>query len=152
MRNRRIVLVLCAVAALAVLWLRVSRQNEAAAPAPAPVVAVAPPPAEIPALPSNPRIESGGTLTIDSRALEPGKPLVVKLVLGEPSRSDEALAVRMLSEHDGVHEGAGALSSERTDVSFAINPAWLHPGRYIVEVKTTEQTHFPLRRYVIEVR
>ena len=26
------------------------------------------------------------------------------------------------------------------------------PGRYVVEIKTTEITHFPVRRYAIEVR
>ena len=26
------------------------------------------------------------------------------------------------------------------------------PGRYVIEVKTVERSHFPLRRYALEVR
>ena len=79
--------------------------------------------------------------------------MVLRLVLGEPSRSEEPRPVRVLSLDSRVFEGQGILGSDLADARFEIDPAFLAtPGRYIVEVKTTEQSHFPLRRYALEVR
>ena len=34
-----------------------------------------------------------------------------------------------------------------------VDTGWLRPsGRYLIEVKTLERSHFPLRRYALEVR
>ncbi len=47
----------------------------------------------------------------------------------------------------------GALhEADRRSARFELQADWLSPGRYIIEMKTTERTHFPLRRYVLEVR
>jgi hypothetical protein len=135
----------------------------APAPAPAPVPAPAPaPPPEPPARPppreavfdaaGELRIASNETIQLDSAKLEPGKPLVLRLALGEPSRDDEPRPVRVISPEKRVFEGQGVLGEGRSDTRFEIDPAFFKPGRYLVEVKTTEMTHFPLRRYVIEVR
>lgn len=99
------------------------------------------------------RVEPGGTLVLEAAKLEPGRPVVLHLGLGEPSRSDEPRPVHIVAA-DGSRglEGQGRLGSERLDARFEVDPAFLLPGRYMVEVKTTEQSHFPLRRYVIEVR
>jgi len=152
MTGRRIALVLAGALVAFALW--ASRQEQPAPPAPAPPpgAAVPAPPVEIPPLPEQPRLESGATLLIDSRKLDRSKPLTVELVLGEPSRTDEPLAVRFLVEKGTPHLGSGLLSSDRTSARFEIDPAWLEPGRYVVEVKTTEASHFPVRRYAIEVR
>ena len=99
------------------------------------------------------RIVSNQTIQIDAASLVPGKPVVLRLVLGEPSRSQEPRPVRVLSLDSRVFEGQGILGSDLADARFEIDPAFLStPGRYIVEVKTTEQSHFPLRRYALEVR
>jgi hypothetical protein len=99
------------------------------------------------------RIASNETIQIDAASLVPGKPVVLRLVLGEPSRSQEPRPVRVLSLDSRVFEGQGILGSDLADARFEIDPAFLAtPGRYIVEVKTTELSHFPLRRYAIEVR
>jgi hypothetical protein len=99
------------------------------------------------------RIASNETIQIDAASLLPGRPVVLRLVLGEPSRSQEPRPVRVLSEDSRVFEGQGILGSDLAGARFEIDPAFLAaPGRYIVEVKTTEQSHFPLRRYVLEVR
>ena len=154
MTGRRIALVLVLAGALAAFALWATRQEQPAPPVPEPPPAAVIPPApvEIPPLPEQPRIESGATLWIDSRKLDRSKPLTVELVLSEPSRTDEPLAVRFLVDNGAPHVGTGLLSTDRTSARFEIDPAWLEPGRYVVEVKTTEQSHFPLRRYAIEVR
>jgi hypothetical protein len=95
---------------------------------------------------------AGETIEIDSKSLEPGRPVVVRLDLGEPSRTDEPRPVRIYGPGGFVREGQGALGGGRASARYEIDPAWLVPGRYVIEVKTTELSHFPLRRYAVEVR
>jgi hypothetical protein len=125
------------------------------AAAPAPVVAPpAPPRLALPDAAGEVRIVSNETIQLDSASLVPGKPVVLRLVLGEPSKNEEPRPVRILSTMDRrMLEGEGVLGEGFADARFEIDPAFLSiPGRYIVEVKTTELSHFPLRRYAIEVR
>jgi hypothetical protein len=83
----------------------------------------------------------------------PGKPVVLRLVLGEPSRTQEPRPVRVIAADRRVFEGQGILGEGLADARFEIDPAFLSsPGRYVVEVQTTELSHFPLRRYALEVR
>ena len=165
MRSARVavIVVVAAIAGfLAAEWLWPVRGEAPAPPAaPMPAPAVPPPgpapvadsPAPLPATSDALRVESGGTIAIDAATLEPGRPVVLHLVLGEPSKSAEPRPVRILAAEGGRSlEGLGSLGDERTDARFEIDPAFLLPGRYIVEVKTTELSHFPLRRYVLEVR
>ena len=154
MTRRRIILVLAGALVAFALWAsRREPPTQSERPvAPPPAAALAPAPAEIPPLPEQPRLESGGTLWIDSRELDRSKPLTLELVLGEPSTSDAPLAVRFLVRNAAPHLGSAALSTDRTSARFDVDPAWLEPGRYVVEVKTTEPSHFPVRRYAIEVR
>ena len=136
-------------------------------PAPEPVAAVAPPaaapaPAVAPPAPPRPavpdaagelRIASHETIQIDTASLVPGKPVVLRLVLGEPSKTEEPRPVRVFSADRRVFEGQGILGEGLADARFEIDPAFLStPGRYVVEMKTTELSHFPLRRYGLEVR
>jgi hypothetical protein len=136
-------------------------------PAPEPVVTVAPPaaaPAPVVAPPAPPRlalpdaagelrIASNETIQLDAASLVPGKPVVLRLVLGEPSKDQEPRPVRVFSADRRVFEGQGVLGEGLADARFEIDPAFLSiPGRYVVEVKTTELSHFPLRRYALEVR
>jgi hypothetical protein len=139
-------------------------------PAPEPVVAVAPPPAAAPAPEPPPpepppaqsprladpsgeiRLAPHETIQIDSASLVPGKPVVLRLDLEVPSQTDEPRPVRVISPEKRVFEAQGVLGEGRSDARFEIDPAFFKPGRYLVEVKTTELTHFPLRRFLIEVR
>ena len=126
-----------------------------AAPAPAPAPAVQPPIPPRPAVPDAAgelRIATNETIQLDLASLTPGKPVVLRLVLGEPSRSEEPRPVRVISPEHRVFEGEGVLGEGRSDARFEIDPAFFRPGRYLVEVKTTELSHFPLRRYALEVR
>jgi len=129
-------------------------------PAPAPRAAPgaapspSPPPVPQPATSDELRVASGQTVAIESSTLEPGRPVVLHLVLGEPSRTDEPRPVRILDAEDGTRnlEAKAVLDAGRSEARFEIDPTFLHPGRYIVEVKTTEPSPLPLRRYVLEVR
>jgi hypothetical protein len=98
-------------------------------------------------------IASGETLLLEAASLRAGESLVVHLLLPEPPDGDDPHAVRVLAP-DGrqLETRAPVLGGDRRGVALELDPAWLAPGRYIVEVKTTEKIHFPLRRYVIEVR
>jgi hypothetical protein len=129
-----------------------------AAPArPAAAPAAAPPESHAvpqPASSDDLRISSGETIAIESSTIDPSRPVVLHLVLGEPSRTDEPRPVRILDAEDGKRnvEGRAILGAGRSEARFEIDPSFLHPGRYIVEVKTTEPSPLPLRRYVLEVR
>ncbi|MDJ0852088.1 MAG: hypothetical protein QNK04_27275 [Myxococcota bacterium] len=98
-------------------------------------------------------IASGETLQIETAELPADRPLLLQLVLGEPSRDLEARPVRVIAP-DGrlLHTRGPVDERDRLSAMIEIEPEWLKPGRYIVEVKTTEKTHFPLRRYALEVR
>ena len=163
MRRARIVLILVVFAVVGfatAVWLSPGRGRAPAPPAPTGSAATAPggAPAGAPAAAGDRspyrdlRIESSGTVEIAAAELVPGRPVVLHLVLGEPSKTDEPRPVRILA-FDGARqfEGQGSLDSDRSEASFSVDPSFLAPGRYVVEVKTTELTHFPLRRYVVEV-
>jgi hypothetical protein len=79
-------------------------------------------------------------------------PFVVHLGLPEPSRDEQPRPVRLISQPDHrILELDGRLSDDRSAAAIEIDPAYLAPGEYLVEVETTERSHFPLRRYAIVV-
>ena len=99
------------------------------------------------------RLATGGRVAIEAAALERGKPVVLRLELGEPSSTDEPRPVRIASLDGRVFDAQGGLEGERTDARVEVDSAFLSkPGLYLVQVTTTEQSPFPLKRYVIEVR
>ena len=121
-------------------------------PPPAEGVARAPEPTQRPSAFDH-VIESGETLALDAASLPVGRPLVLKLALAEPSRSADPRPVRVIAPDGRLLHLSGALvADDRRSAEVEIDPDWLAPGRYVVEVKTTEKTHFPLRRYALEVR
>ena len=123
-----------------------SSQAESEPPGPPPPRAVdAPQAGEI-------EIGSGETIEIDSKSLEPGRPVVVRLDLAVASTTDDPRPVRLLGPGGFVRLGEGALGAGRTSARYEIDPTWLTPGRYVIEVRTTEPSHFPLRRYALEVK
>jgi hypothetical protein len=138
-------------------------------PPPPLAVPVAPPPAPAPEPPPPPPADqtprlavpnAAGeislapheTIQLDSASLTPGKPLVLHLDIEVPSLTDEPRPVRVISPEKRIFEGQGVLGESRSDARFEIDPAFFKPGRYLVEIKTTEMTHFPLRRFLIDVR
>ncbi len=104
--------------------------------------------------PEDMAIASGETLTVESASLAAGGWLAVDLIIPAPSEGTERLAVRILSG-DGqrvLETWATPRGEDRQRGRIEIENDWLSPDRYIIEVKTTERTHFPLRRYVLEIR
>ncbi len=95
---------------------------------------------------------SGDELAISVSNLPAGEPGY--LSLGLPTSPAGSLSVRVLATDGRILETTGVVyEDDPTRVSVEIEPGWLDsPGRYMVELKTKERTHFPLRRYVIEVR
>ena len=79
--------------------------------------------------------------------------VVVKIDLGAPSGDDKPRLVRMFSETDqrGILTEA-RLDETRTIGTIELDPNFLQPGEYFVEVTTTERSAFPVRRYAIVVR
>lgn len=150
------------VVALAASWWWT--REEPAPPPRAPVAAAehpAPAPtAPAPARPAIPLAEPGAPLVVEPSgriaiahdALPSDGPLVVHLRLGEPSADDRPRPVRIAAADGRVQELQGALDADRGAALLELDPAWLTPGVYLVEVKTTERSHIPLRRYVLEVR
>ena len=130
--------------------------ERAAAPPPPAAAPAATPSAAVPQPASSDelRVASGETIAIESSTIDPSRPVVLHLVLGVPSATDEPRPVRILDAEDGTRnlEAKAVLESGRSEARFEIDPSFLHPGRYIVEVKTTEAFVLPLRRYVLEVR
>ncbi len=95
---------------------------------------------------------SGDELEIAVSSLPAGEPVL--LSLGLPTSPAGSLPVRVLATDGRILETTGVVyEDDPTRASVEIEADWLgSSGRYIVEIKTKERTHFPLRRYAIEVR
>jgi hypothetical protein len=113
----------------------------AAAPVPAPAAAARPPVAR-----------AGGTLVLERSSFPASGPVRVTLDLPEASADGDPRPVRMISQDERTLEIHGALESDRTAATIEVDPGYLQPGTYLVEVKTTERGAMPLRRYFIIVR
>ena len=97
-------------------------------------------------------LTSGDELEIARSTFRAGEP--VMLSLGLPTSPAGPLSVRVIASDGRVLETTGAVrEQDPTRARVEIEQGWLgRPGRYIVELNTKERTHFPLRRYAIEVR
>jgi hypothetical protein len=97
---------------------------------------------------------SGETLEISADALPAGRPVALRLQLGEPSANAAPRPGRILVEGREPLELRAAIEGEdRLTARVEVEAGWMAtPGRYIVEIRTTERSHLPLRRYAIEVR
>jgi hypothetical protein len=60
--------------------------------------------------------------------------------------------VRVVAPDGRLLHAEGSIGANPGSVGLALDTAWLLPGRYVIEVKTVERSHFPLRRYALEVR
>lgn len=156
-----------AVVVAALVWIRLGSQSEpgsssAAAgaperqePTPAEIAASEPPlaPGEMP--PTSARtmaIRPGETLELDRASLPRGAPVSLGLLLPFEVEPEKALAMRVIAEDRRLFEGSGRASPRmRGRIEIDIESAFLEPGRYVIELKTPERSHFPLRRYVLQI-
>jgi len=119
---------------------------------PAALAAPEPPPPSATAASSQP-VAPSGTLVLERASFPASGPVRVSFELPEMSADAEPRPVRLVSQPDHrILELSGALDSGRTTAAIEVDPDYLQPGTYLVEVKTTEHGAFPLRRYLIEVR
>src|SRR5262245_12800830 len=118
-----------------------------APPAPAPPVP-APAPAEHP-----PVVKSGRRPELDRTTFPASGPVRVALDLPEVSANADPRPVRLVSQPDHrILQISGALDSGRTAATIEVDPGFLKPGPYLVEMETTEHSPIALRRYWIIVR
>jgi hypothetical protein len=124
----------------------------AASPPASPPAKIAETPAET-AEPGH-RISEFGRLTLEAGDLPVFGPVALVLDLPDEARGDsEPRTVRIVCE-DGraldttasIEPGAG------NGVRIEIDSSWLRRGDYMISVTTSEPTHFPVRRYVLEIR
>ena len=97
-------------------------------------------------------LATGATLVVERALLRPGEPLQLDLELPDVAGGIDVLSARMLSEASEETPLEVRIADARTSVQVSIDAAALPPGRYLIEIKTSERTHFPLRRYVLEIR
>ena len=104
------------------------------------------------ALPTH-RIAESGRLSLEADALAGLETLALAFDLPDQARGSEPRPVVIASE-DGrsLTTTAAILPGSGTGVYLEIDPRWLEPGRYMVSVSTAEPSHFPVRRYVLEIR
>ncbi len=100
------------------------------------------------------RISEFGRLRLEAGDLPVFGPVALVLDLPDEARGDsEPRTVRIVCE-DGraldttasIEPGAGS------GVRIEIDSNWLRRGDYMISVTTSEPTHFPVRRYVLEIR
>ena len=103
------------------------------------------------------KVVPGETVAISVAEIAGRGPVVIDLTLGEPSANDERLSGRILSLDPERQDRERAITGwivgeDRGTARITIPSKWLREDRYLVEIKTTEKSHFPLRRYKIDVR
>ena len=107
-----------------------------------------------PALPGHPasRISDGGRLRVDLDALREGEVMVLALDLPDEARGDGALHVKVVDVAGRLFETeATSIEGSGHGLRLEIDPEWLEPGRYMIQVETAENHPLALRRYVLEV-
>ena len=91
-------------------------------------------------------------LTSWSRSHNPGDELTMILDLEVPTKSQKSLPARVIGTDSRVFDVEAVVQPNDPErVALNVDSKWLTPDRYLVEVRTTESTHIPLRRFLLEV-
>lgn len=124
-----------------------------AAPASASTPAQPPAPAAAPARAPAHQIDSGGRLALDAAELPASGPLAIGVEMPDDARGSGPRPVRVIST-DGRRLDllADPLPGAGTGLRVEIDPAFLSPGRYLIQVDTADPHPLQLRRYVLEIR
>ena len=99
-------------------------------------------------------LTAGETMSVAVQDLPTERPLALNLLLPAASPSADALPARIVAM-DGSRElklPDAVVANDRGKVQLQIESGWLSPGRYRIEIKTTEPSHLALRRYLLEIR
>jgi len=99
------------------------------------------------------RIADRGRVRVRLDALREGDVLAVGLEMPDAARGEGALATRIVdtTRERILDVETLRIAGEGTGVRLEIDPEWLQPGAYLIQVRTADASHFPLRRYVLEV-
>lgn len=98
--------------------------------------------------------------TISAKNLPVGRPVTLGLTLPEPAPLATQLTAKIVDESNRELDAqalvvgrspTGEGAEEGGTARLEIEEGWLTPGTYLIYLKTTEKSHFPLRRYPIEV-
>jgi hypothetical protein len=111
--------------------------------------------------PNEPEVErvdfdltAGETMSVAVQDLPTERPLALNLLLPAALPSADVLPARIVAM-DGSRElklPDAVVANDRGKVQVQIESGWLSPGRYLIEIKTTEPSHLALRRYLLEIR
>ncbi len=103
--------------------------------------------------PADYTLRFGESMQISAAALPNDRPVELALVLAEPAAGVAPLSLRILDGNGReLRLHANISGDDRMSASLKIEPGWLSPGAYLIHLRTTERTHFPLRRYPFVVR
>jgi hypothetical protein len=109
-------------------------------------------PRAVPSIPSL-RIATGGRLSLVLADHPEGEPLALALDLPDEARGDGEHTARIVSV-DGrrLDASASPLPGSGSGVRLEIEPGFLAPGRYMIEVDSAEAHPLRIVRYVLEVQ
>jgi hypothetical protein len=107
-----------------------------------------------PARATSQRISENGRLSVSLADLREGDVLALDLEMPDEARGYGPRQVRVVDvERQRLLETTGAsVSGAETGLRIEIDPGWLQPGRYLIEVETAEKRPLALRRYVLELQ
>ncbi len=99
-------------------------------------------------------ITDKGRLTVVLADLAEGEVAAVGLDMPDDVRGEGPRPTKIVdvSRQRMLELEAQPISGSGTGVRLEIDPEWLEPGQYMIQVDTAPTTHFPVRRYVLEVR
>lgn len=118
---------------------------EGEAPVAPPPVAGAPAPAY--------SIGENARLTVPLGELREGEVLALGLDMPDEARGLAPRKVQVVDVDRGrVLEVQGeAIEGAGSGLRIEMEPDWVQAGRYLIQVRTAEPTHLPVRRYVLEL-
>lgn len=99
-------------------------------------------------------LTAGETMSVAVQDLPTERSLGLNLLLPTALPSADALPARIVAM-DGSRElklPDALVANDRGKVQVQIESDWLLPGRYRIEIKTTEPSHPAPRRYLLEIR
>jgi hypothetical protein len=105
--------------------------------------------------PADYHVEEGGRLSLDAASLPEGGAVTFALALDPKALGggEAPLSTVIVSADDGrrLELRATPVAGPQGGARLTLDPAWLEPGLYMIQVRTAEKTPLPLRRYVLEV-
>jgi hypothetical protein len=91
--------------------------------------------------------------SVEIAASDVADPVVLRFELPTAEPVGSSLSARVIGPaHKVLETRALVSSSDGHELSIELPAGWIGAGRHLVEVRTSEKTHFPLRRYAFEVR